>query len=180
MSDKMKNELSRASITEWNVRNFKSIKSAQIELAPLSILIGKNSSGKSSLIQTVLLMAQNSQSTADPNGTLHRIDLNGLLVNLGTYQEVLNSDAKKIRAQIEISGKARCNLSKTAFALNLSQGRSRMSKLQTVVESPSALDLSNLSIAWEMILTSPGRGVTTGLANIRKSQATLFQDGERL
>jgi len=181
MSDKMKNEMSRASITEWNVRNFKSIKSAKIELAPLSILIGKNSSGKSSLIQTVLLMAQNSQSTADPNGTLHRIDLNGLLVNLGTYQEVLNSDAKKSRAQIEISGKARCNLSNTAFGINLFQSRfPRMGRLQTVIENPSTLDLSNLSIAWEMILTSPGRGVTTGLANIRESQATLFQDGNRL
>ena len=181
MADNMRSDINQASITEWNVRNFKSIKSAKIELAPLSILIGKNSSGKSSLIQTVLLMAQNSQSTADPNGTLHRIDLNGLLVNLGTYQEVLNSDAKKSRAQIEISGKARCDLSKTAFGINLFQGRSpRFGKSQTVMESPSTLDLSNLSIAWEMILTSPGRGVTTGLANIRQSQATLFQDGEKL
>ena len=181
MSDKMKNEMSRASITEWNVRNFKSIKSAKIELAPLSILIGKNSSGKSSLIQTVLLMAQNSQSTGDPNGTLHRIDLNGLLVNLGTYQEVLNSDARKSRAQIEISGKASCNLSRTAFGLNQTQSRpSRIGRLQTISEGQSSIDLSNFTIAWEMILTSPGRGVTTGLANIRESQATLLQDGKKL
>jgi len=45
-------------LTSWGLKNYKSIYEADIELAPLTILTGTNSSGKSSLIQSMLLIAQ--------------------------------------------------------------------------------------------------------------------------
>ncbi|WP_142976078.1 AAA family ATPase, partial [Klebsiella pneumoniae] len=46
-------------LTELNIKNFKSIKMSQpIDLNRFSILCGSNSSGKSSLIQVILLICQ--------------------------------------------------------------------------------------------------------------------------
>jgi len=39
-------------ISKWGVKNFKSILEADLELAPLTIFTGTNSSGKSSFLQT--------------------------------------------------------------------------------------------------------------------------------
>ena len=53
--------MSRAShhpLLRWRVRNFKSIGTADLELAPLTVLVGANSTGKSSLLQSMLLAAQ--------------------------------------------------------------------------------------------------------------------------
>src|SRR5437016_593008 len=54
-------------ITKIGVSSFKSIKTAQsIEVHPLTILAGANSSGKSSIMQPVLLMKQTLEQTFDP------------------------------------------------------------------------------------------------------------------
>ena len=38
----------------WKVQNFKSIREAELSFAPLTILVGANSSGKTSLIQSMI------------------------------------------------------------------------------------------------------------------------------
>ena len=48
------------SLRSWRIASFKSVaQSTTIELAPLTVVVGANSSGKSTLIQSILLMAQN-------------------------------------------------------------------------------------------------------------------------
>ena len=66
--------------------NFKSVRSQQIDLAPLTIVVGRNSAGKSTLIQSILAMAQ--ASNVDHLQGL--IWLNGHLVKLGTFAELKN------------------------------------------------------------------------------------------
>ncbi|MEV4207554.1 AAA family ATPase [Nocardia salmonicida] len=66
--------------TEWTVRDFKAIEHASLPCLPLSLLLGPNSSGKSSLIQSLLLLVQ---STED------EIVLNGPLVRLGVAEDVI-------------------------------------------------------------------------------------------
>ena len=46
-------------ITKWKVFNFKSVKKeTELEFAPLTIFAGANSSGKSTFLQSILLIAQ--------------------------------------------------------------------------------------------------------------------------
>ncbi|GHU15828.1 hypothetical protein FACS1894163_03950 [Spirochaetia bacterium] len=52
-------------IKKWGVKDFKSIKDAELELAPLTIFAGANSSGKSSFLQSILLIAQSISSNDD-------------------------------------------------------------------------------------------------------------------
>jgi predicted ATPase len=75
-------------LTEWHLKNFKSAKDARVKLSPLTIFVGKNSSGKSTLLQSILLMAQNA---SDPLGkgksSRGFIDLNGGLISLGRFTD---------------------------------------------------------------------------------------------
>ena len=50
-------------LAQWRLENFKSVHKASIDLAPLTLLVGPNSAGKSSLIQSILLFAQNARRT---------------------------------------------------------------------------------------------------------------------
>lgn len=60
-------EQNRAGITRITVAGFKSISREQsIEIRPLTILAGANSSGKSSIMQPLLLLKQTLEATYDP------------------------------------------------------------------------------------------------------------------
>jgi predicted ATPase len=78
-------------LTKWGLTNFKSIYSAEIELAPLTVFTGTNSSGKSSFIQSMLLVMQ-SLAHKSPRNTLMK---NGELVLLGEYSDIFNYSAKE-------------------------------------------------------------------------------------
>ncbi|MBA5202582.1 DUF3696 domain-containing protein [Pectobacterium aroidearum] len=74
-------------LTELYIKNFKSIKMKDsVDLNKFSILCGSNSSGKSSLIQAILLICQ-SFSNRYQNDS---ITLNGHLVRLGAFQDIKN------------------------------------------------------------------------------------------
>jgi energy-coupling factor transporter ATP-binding protein EcfA2 len=73
-----------APISEIRLRNFKSVANATVELRPLTLVVGRNSSGKSTLLQSVLALAQAVRDEADAG----RFPLNGGLVRLGTFKEV--------------------------------------------------------------------------------------------
>lgn len=61
----------RDAITSLTVGGFKSLAAAQtIEIAPLTILAGANSSGKSSMLQPLLLLKQTLEATYDPGPLL--------------------------------------------------------------------------------------------------------------
>ena len=82
-------------LKKWRIRNFKSIKSAEIEFAPLTVLVGANSAGKSSLLQSILLMAQNASQDAEIVTLSSRgsIFFNGQLVELGSIRECLHRES---------------------------------------------------------------------------------------
>lgn len=72
-------------ITAWRLFNFKSVRNdTTIPLAPLTVLAGANSSGKSTVLQSMLMIAQTLQSPV----TERPIVLNGPLVRLGTFDDV--------------------------------------------------------------------------------------------
>src|SRR5438876_12115497 len=74
-------------ITRLTVGGFKSINQEQsIEIRPLTILAGANSSGKSSLMQPLLLLKQTLEATYDPGALL----LNGPNVRFTSTDQLLS------------------------------------------------------------------------------------------
>ena len=72
-------------ISEWRVNGFKRIESGAFSLAPLTILAGLNGSGKTSLIQSMLLVKEATSTL------IRAVPLNGPFgLELGTASEVLN------------------------------------------------------------------------------------------
>jgi len=71
-----------------SVKGFKSIREADVELKPLTVLLGSNSAGKSSLIQALLLLCSNYKS----DGRM-QINLNNGIVNLGSSDEIRHSSS---------------------------------------------------------------------------------------
>lgn len=84
--------------TRLKLANFKAwVDTGDVNLRPLTMLLGTNSSGKSSLIQSLLLLKQTAQS---PDRTVH-LNLGGDeindLFNFGAFEDVLNYGAEKPR-----------------------------------------------------------------------------------
>jgi len=75
-------------INEISLKNFKGFKNLdQLKFKPVTILCGVNSSGKSSILQSILLAKQTVESQ-NPNQTLL---LNGRFVHLGTFENIIFS-----------------------------------------------------------------------------------------
>jgi predicted ATPase len=74
-------------LTQIKIQNFKCFNSLLLPLAPLTILTGFNAAGKSTTLQSLLLLAQALRAS----GRTSELPLNGPLVRLGTPGEILNS-----------------------------------------------------------------------------------------
>ena len=77
--------------SKLNLSNFKSIKSSsseEIELAPLTLLCGENSSGKSTVLHSILLQLQALSSEKLSSNTF---PLNGNLIKLNDYKSILHA-----------------------------------------------------------------------------------------
>ncbi|MFA5636767.1 MAG: DUF3696 domain-containing protein [Anaerovoracaceae bacterium] len=75
-------------ITKWKVSNFKSIREeTELDLGPLTIFAGANSSGKSTFIQSVLLVAQ----TLAHKVSSRSVVLNGAFSSLGQFDDLKSS-----------------------------------------------------------------------------------------
>lgn len=81
-------------IYELEVKNFKCYESLKLELKPLNVLMGLNGMGKSTIIQSLLLLRQSYQENR-----LQGLKLNGKYVTLGNGSDVLSE-----RADDEIIG----------------------------------------------------------------------------
>ena len=93
-------------LTRWTLENFKPIRERlDLPTAPLTVLAGLNSSGKSSFLQSILLIAQTlaNQKLDEP------LVLNGNLVRFGTFRDVCNERAKaqEIRIGFTLDGDAK-------------------------------------------------------------------------
>ena len=72
-------------ITKWRLFNFKSVRDrTELALRPLTVLAGANSSGKSTLIQSMLLISQTLSSRVSSRSVV----LNGHLSKLGQFDDL--------------------------------------------------------------------------------------------
>lgn len=81
------------------LQDFKSVAQASVDLRPLTVVVGANSSGKSTLLQSILAVTQavrSGTSTAE-------FPLNGEFVRLGTFEETRNFLTARPGAPIEVA-----------------------------------------------------------------------------
>lgn len=74
----------RCPLRSIELENFKSIADGAVEFNPLTVLVGMNSSGKSSLLQAIRFLSQ----TAQAHKAGIEVPLNGTKVRLGTFEDV--------------------------------------------------------------------------------------------
>jgi len=71
-------------ITKLEIQGFKCFKSQKIKLGRLTLLAGANATGKSTVIQALLLLRQSVK-----DATIDELMLNGNLINIGTAEDAL-------------------------------------------------------------------------------------------
>jgi hypothetical protein len=86
-------------ITKWKLGNFKSIRTqTELSMGPLTIFAGPNSSGKSTFIQSILLINQTLTSQVRSRSVI----LNGPLTKLGQFHDLRSFGKRKTnRIRIE-------------------------------------------------------------------------------
>ena len=92
-------------IEQLELSNFKCFELLKLPLGPLTVLSGANASGKSSVLQALLLLNQ----TMRADEWSARLRLNGDVVQLGTVTDVVDQVTGRDRFSVAISGHdARC------------------------------------------------------------------------
>ena len=115
-------------LKSWSIKNFKPIlDSGKLELKPVTVLAGRNSSGKSSLIQSILMIAQTLGNQL-PERTLLP---NERIVQLGTFEDVLS----------DLSGSRQM---KIGFELEMEQEPQESPSIQTLTDT--GLDIKSVGV----------------------------------
>lgn len=83
-------------INQIKIKNFKSIKDLTMQSKSLNLFMGLNGMGKSSFIQTLLLLRQNT------NSGLSRINLNGIYTNIGKGKDAFYQYSQEETIEIEV------------------------------------------------------------------------------
>ncbi len=87
-------------ITKLRIKNFKCLQDTQVlEIRPLTILVGPNSSGKSAVLKMLLMLRQTLDSP-DPNSPL---TTNGNLIRGGTYPDFIFDGENKRDLEITLT-----------------------------------------------------------------------------
>ena len=90
-------------ITELSAQNFKSWKdTGKLLIAPLTGFFGANSSGKTSILQTLLMLKQTVERPPDWNGVIDFGD-DSTLVNLGNFDDLIHQHSLDLNLGIIVS-----------------------------------------------------------------------------
>ena len=93
-------------ITELTAQNFKSWQdTGALQFAPLTGLFGANSSGKTSILQILLMLKQTVEQPSDWNEPLYFGDEKSL-VNLGNFDAVIHKHKQDVSLNISVSWKS--------------------------------------------------------------------------
>ncbi len=87
-------------INQLRLKNFKCFEDNTIPFGGLTLLAGLNGTGKSSIIQALLLLRQ---SGLDANGNPANLHWRGELVNVGSFRDVLKENAAENLIELEAS-----------------------------------------------------------------------------
>jgi len=125
-------------LARWTLRNFKSYSANNsFVLSPLTLFRGANSSGKSSVLQSMLLIKQ----TLEHSPVDRVIALNGPLVQLGTFSDILNNQAPDTPQEIGIGWDVdHAASSNAAVSMYLNEFQVARSRLDFVFDTAGPVD----------------------------------------
>ena len=136
-------------LRRWRLRNFKSVEDQELSFGPLNVLVGSNSSGKSSLLQSIVLWVQAAQ--AQSSGL--PFPLNGPLMRLGNFDDVVHADAIEEGATLGIGGE---------FGISFPRGfRARPETAQSTFRG------AQVKVLWEVDLGKEQTSEELGSAGVR-------------
>jgi predicted ATPase len=129
-------------ISRWSLWNFKSVRRrVDLKLSGITLLVGANSSGKSSILQSILLIKQTFQYGSGDNSLL----LNGPLVRLGNFNDIRS-----------FGGKSR--LFGFSYELTPStEGLRKRSRAGSLMILPSSFDVKIKRVLGSAEFTTPSR-----------------------
>lgn len=95
-------------LSKISLKNFKAFKEAEIEIKPITILIGPNNSGKSSLLQSIILIQQTLESSNSVLNTAGK--------KFGSFNELIyqNADNNEIDFRFDFTDKTYIEFTITA------------------------------------------------------------------
>lgn len=86
-------------INALRIRNFKSLAdTGDLRIKPLTFLVGPNSSGKTSIVQSLLLLKQ----TVESRDLKNPLSINGPYVQLGSYPDLLFMHDYKVKFEVDV------------------------------------------------------------------------------
>ena len=141
----------RPHLTEVRLENFKSVVDAKVQLSPLTVIVGRNSTGKSTLLQSILMIAQSIMSEVGSG----EFPFNGDLVRLGTFDEVLNFQHSQESPTIHIG-----------FSVSVDSRAPRMRPSRNLNEDETG------SVSWDGYLGRPNEG-SNGFAALESFEFEL-------
>jgi predicted ATPase len=120
-------------ISQITLSNFKAFIHQDFSIGNLTLLTGVNGSGKSSVMQALLLLRQSWDQTLLHDG---RVSLNGEYTSLGRFQEVLNESADGEYIGISVLGDTGGNLE---FEISFIDRDSRIGRSQTSLTAEAVM-----------------------------------------
>lgn len=176
-------------ITAWRISNFKSYRGDHsIPLSGINVIAGANSSGKSTLIQSMLAIKQTIQFGPSNKPLL----LNGPLTRLGSFSDVLNSNPDEpsisigfdCRFSLEEVESLRNETDRSALWL-LTRNKSDdylngLSLTSSWVASSSADDIGSYQAVLNPSLASSHLGISRSSAITQFATVKAWTDGESI
>lgn len=165
------------------LKNFKSIVHAEVDFQPLTVVVGANSSGKSSLLQAILALSQTVYSM-DQTG---RFSLNGKFIGLGTFEETKNFASEGPNSSIQITTVIRTK--HEVYEEVYDQGWPTRRRHSQVSGDDDVLYVDSTYASWSLQLASGAnlKGSHAGIESLRFEVSTLevpksqnISDSERL
>ena len=93
------------------IKNFKCFESLELPLKSLNVFSGLNGMGKSTVIQSLLVLKQSEQNNYLPKS----ICLNGIYVNAGMAQDVLYEYAENDLIELQLQERERSFITKVHY-----------------------------------------------------------------
>ena len=139
------------------VKNFKSLREATLTFSKLTLLVGPNNSGKSTIFQAILALKQ----TMESRNFFTPFVLNGRYVQLGAFENIVYGKDPKQKIAIEARIRASAH-----FLYAVSRWRTR-SLDEFLASTPEGkLDLSSIAVGFSLGYTKSTRKIRRGESRV--------------
>ena len=89
-------------LQRFGLRNFKAFRQQSFDLAPITVFVGRNGTGKSSVLQALALLKQSSKAGKQ---VYSAVDRSPVLVDLGEFSDVVHKGDRSVALGLQLEAK---------------------------------------------------------------------------